>query len=66
MYSLNLGVRKMRKNKITILMMAIILTILMTISFIPLPPANAQTSGEFATYAYISVAPNPVGVGQST
>jgi hypothetical protein len=56
----------MLKNKNTTLIMAIILTTLMAVSFVPLLPANAQTSGEFATYAYMSVAPNPVGVGQST
>ena len=56
----------MQKNKVYPLSIAIFLTILMTISTIPMPMANAQTSGEFATYAYINVAPDPVGVGQAT
>ena len=29
-------------------------------------PANAQSSGEMASYAYLSIEPNPVGVGQTT
>ncbi len=56
----------MQKNKNITLMMAIILTTLMAVSFLPLPITNAQASGEFATYAYINVAPDPVGVGQAT
>jgi outer membrane protein assembly factor BamB len=31
-----------------------------------IPNANAQSSGEIASYAFISVAPNPIGVGQTT
>ena len=29
-------------------------------------PTNAQTSGQMASYAYLIVEPNPVGVGQTT
>ena len=29
-------------------------------------PASAQSSGEMASYAYLSVEPNPVGIGQTT
>ncbi len=29
-------------------------------------PASAQSSGEMASYAFLSVEPNPVGVGQTT
>jgi len=31
-----------------------------------IPLTNAQSSGEFKTYAYIQAAPNPIGVGQTT
>ncbi len=56
----------MQKNKISTLLLATILLISIAISINPLATTSAQSSGEFATYAYISVAPNPVGVGQST
>jgi outer membrane protein assembly factor BamB len=36
-----------------------------TVSLFALQVANAQGSGEIASYAYIAAAPNPVGVGQT-
>lgn len=54
----------MLKTKFSTLIIATILIVSITISATPL--INAQTSGEFATYAYISVAPDPIGVGQTT
>ncbi|MCW3983345.1 MAG: PQQ-binding-like beta-propeller repeat protein [Candidatus Bathyarchaeota archaeon] len=56
----------MLKQKSIPLIIATILMVSMVISIVPSPLANAQSSGEFATYAYISVAPNPIGVGQTT
>jgi hypothetical protein len=52
------------KSKIIALMIATILIVSIAISIIP--QANSQVSGEYATYAYINLAPNPIGVGQTT
>ncbi len=41
-----------------------VLMLAMAISVVALPAAFAQSSGEKTSYAYIFVAPNPVGVGQ--
>jgi outer membrane protein assembly factor BamB len=47
-------------------MIAAILTILIAIPIVSLPLTDAQTSGQMASYAYLIVEPNPVGVGQTT
>jgi len=53
------------KNKTVTIATAIFLTLTMTISLILLPTANAATPPrQIPTYAYLSVAPNPIGVGQ--
>ncbi len=54
----------MLKTKLVTLILATILIVSTAITMIP--ATTAQSSGEFATYAYISVAPNPIGVGQTT
>ena len=55
----------MAKNQTAIAITSfLILTIALTL--ITLPSANAQSSGELASYPFIVVAPNPVGVGQTT
>ena len=56
---------KMLKKKIIPSTIATILILSIAISIVQMPLANAQRSGEFATYAYISVAANPIGVGQT-
>ncbi len=53
-----------QKVRLNTIFLATLLIASMTISTIPL--INAQSSGEFATYAYISAAPNPIGLGQTT
>jgi hypothetical protein len=54
----------MTKNK-TAITMAILLVLTFTISLVALPASNAHTPAwKMETWAYISVAPNPVGVGQ--
>lgn len=59
--------RKMSdKNKTAAIAIVILLTLGMTASMIIVPTANAHTPPwQVPTYAYISVAPNPVGVGQA-
>ena len=53
------------KNKILTIAIAIFLMLTMTISLIILPPANGLTPPrEIPTYAYLSAAPSPIGVGQ--
>jgi len=53
------------KNKILTIATAIFLTLTMTISLIILPPAYALTPPrEIPTYAYLSAAPSPIGIGQ--
>ena len=48
--------------------MAILICLLMAVNIIPalIPTTNAQSSGEVGSFAYITVEPNPVGVGQTT
>ena len=47
--------------------MAIVITALLIVSIgISIVPTNAQTSGQMASFAYLIVEPNPVGVGQTT
>ncbi|HLN89660.1 MAG TPA: hypothetical protein VK253_06305, partial [Candidatus Binatia bacterium] len=54
------------KNKTTTIMIAVILTISMLSSIALLPAASAHTPiWNIPTYAYITAAPDPVGVGQS-
>ncbi|MFB3888519.1 MAG: PQQ-binding-like beta-propeller repeat protein [Candidatus Bathyarchaeia archaeon] len=53
---------KLQKGK-TLSGTAIIMTLILTATLTALPPANAVTT--FTTNAFISLAPNPVGVGQT-
>ncbi len=53
------------KNKKAITL-ATILALFLTSTLILVPASTAQTSGEMASYAYLIVEPNPVGVGQTT
>ena len=47
--------------------MAIVITAILIVSIgISIVPTNAQTSGQMASFAYLIVEPNPVGVGQTT
>ena len=55
----------MQKNKIA-LIFAIILCSVMATSILPLPSANAQSSNEVASYPYLFIGPDPVGLGQTT
>jgi hypothetical protein len=56
---------KMSKNK-TATLFALFLMFAMTFSLVALPAANAHTPAwKIPTYAYINVAPDPVGVGQA-
>jgi hypothetical protein len=53
------------KSKTIAIVVAIFLMISMTSSTILLPNANAHTPAQqFPTWTYVSVAPNPIGVGQ--
>ena len=58
---------KMLKNKIFAIMISIFFMLSMTASMILVPTAKAQVAqpNPQATYAYISVQPSPIGVGQS-
>jgi hypothetical protein len=54
------------KNKTMAIMIALFLTISMSASMILLPNANAHSPAwQIADHAYIAVAPNPIGVGQT-
>ncbi len=54
------------KNKTIAISIALLLTISMAASIMLIPTANAHTPAwSIPTYAYISAAPDPVGVGQS-
>jgi outer membrane protein assembly factor BamB len=56
---------KIAKNKTAAITIAILLTLSMSASTILLPSASAHTPPyNIPTWAYISVMPNPVGVGQ--
>jgi hypothetical protein len=60
--------RKMQKikNETMAIMIALLLIISMSTSIIFLPTANAHTPGwTIISYAYLSVAPTPIGVGQT-
>ena len=53
------------KNKIVAIAIAIFLTFSMSASIMLIPSASAHTPAwNIPTYAYITAAPNPVGVGQ--
>jgi hypothetical protein len=57
---------KTLKNKTMAISIAIFLMLSMTASMILLPNANAHTPAwQIPTIAFVNVAPNPVGVGQS-
>jgi hypothetical protein len=54
------------KNKTMAIMIAAILTISMGASMMLVPNANAHTPAwQIPTYMFVSVAPNPIGVGQT-
>ncbi|MDR0372768.1 MAG: PQQ-binding-like beta-propeller repeat protein [Nitrososphaerota archaeon] len=53
-----------KKISLTILSLVLISTIATTL--ISAPSAIAQSSGELSSFAFVGVAPNPVGVGQTT
>jgi PQQ-like domain len=54
------------KNKTMAIMIAAILTISMGTSMILLPSTNAHTPAwQIPTYAFVNVAPNPAGLGQT-
>jgi outer membrane protein assembly factor BamB len=54
------------KNRISAIAIAILLVISMAASMMLLPNSNAHTPvWNMATFAYIVVAPNPIGVGQT-
>jgi len=56
----------MMKNKILAILMAFLM-LTITISLVALPVANAHTPPwTINSYAYIDIAPNPIGVGQTT
>jgi outer membrane protein assembly factor BamB len=55
----------MSKNKIAIAI-SLLLMLAMIASLLALPAANAQEPREITSYCYLSVEPNPVGVGQIT
>jgi hypothetical protein len=55
------------KNKTLAISIALLLTISMATSIMLVPNTDAHTPGwNIPTYAYISSAPNPIGVGQET
>ncbi len=57
---------KIAKNKTIVITIATFLILSMTASMIQVPNANAHTPAwQVPTYAYIAVAPNPIGVGQT-
>jgi hypothetical protein len=53
------------KNK-KAMTLATLLALFITSTLILVPLSTAQTSGEMASFAYLIVEPNPVGVGQTT
>ncbi len=56
---------KFAKNRIAAIAIAIFLTFSMSASMMFIPNASAHTPAwKIPTYAYISVAPNPIGVDQ--
>jgi outer membrane protein assembly factor BamB len=57
---------KQTSNKTVTILFALILTVSMTASIVLIPNANAHTPPYYiVSYAYITAAPQPVGVGQS-
>ena len=56
---------QMNIKKSAILIALLLLSTIAT-TLVSAPIASAQTSGQMASYAYLIVEPNPVGVGQST
>jgi outer membrane protein assembly factor BamB len=57
---------KFAKNKIMATMIALILMLTITIPLIALPTTNAHTPAwNVTTFAFLTVGPNPVGVGQT-
>ncbi len=56
----------MKPEKKLTAIIATILILSIALSTFAAPQATAQSSGEFTTYAYVNIAPNPIGVGQTT
>ena len=57
---------KTNKNKTKATLIALLLTLSMIASIIPVPTTNAHTPPwQIPTYAYVSASPNPIGVGQT-
>jgi hypothetical protein len=57
---------EIKRGKAKAILIALFLTLTIAITLVALPAANAQSSGEVASYAFVVVAPNPVGVSQTT
>jgi outer membrane protein assembly factor BamB len=53
-------------NRTTTALITLFLMLTIAVPLAALPAANAQGYGELTSYAYMDVAPNPVGVGQRT
>jgi hypothetical protein len=52
------------KNKTITLVITLLLAVSMVIAIVPLPSATAHTPAwQIPTYAFVVVAPSPVGVG---
>jgi len=57
---------KIRGNKTAASMIALFLVLTIAVTLVALPAANAHTPPwTISTYAFINVAPNPIGVGQT-
>lgn len=58
---------KIAKSKMTAIAFALLMIFSMTASMILLPTTNALAPGKIniPTYAFISVSPNPIGMGQT-
>ena len=53
-------------KKILSIAFASILILSITITLVALPATNAHTPGwQLPTYMYVSVSPNPIGIGQT-
>ena len=56
----------MNINGKTSILIATFLLLTIATTLVTVSPTNAQTSGQMASFAYLIVEPNPVGVGQTT
>jgi len=55
-----------KKQTATILSILLLTSMIVTTLLSSIPATNAQTSGEMVSFAFLTVAPNPVGRGQTT